>query len=177
MNYRLIRAHKRTLSLQVNRAGEVIARAPFLMPKFLIDNFVTAKKGWITKQQKAVLSPKPMPTSYFTLPELESYIRHEVTKYSRVMQLYPEKVRFTTVRSFWGTCSPRGVISFNLALRCAPAEVVTYVIIHELAHLKYRGHGQRFWALVTAHCPQVKLRRAYLKSTIAVGNDRPGPVL
>lgn len=163
MQYTLIRAHKRTLSLQVNHQGQVIARAPYLMPKFLIDQFVSAKSLWISKRLKELKKPQVKLVTHFTEARLRSYVQREVKKYARLMELNPSALRFTSVKTYWGTCSPEGVLSFNLALRYVREEAVSYVVVHELAHLQWRGHGQRFWAMVKKFYPKTTEMRAVLR--------------
>lgn len=61
-----------------------------------------------------------------------------------------------TIRSMmrqWGSCSPKGRIALNVALICAPAECVDYVLLHELCHLKVRSHRAPFYRLLEAHMP------------------------
>lgn len=164
MEYRLIRARKRTLSLQVNGAGEVIARAPLYLPKFLIDKFVRDKSAWIVKRLTELAKPVSPRVQHFTENELKTFIHREVKKYLAHMQLVSHGIRFTHVRSYWGTCAPSGVLSFNLALRFTPKSVVSYVVVHELAHLRWKGHGTRFWNLVTKTCPQATAMRAHLRA-------------
>lgn len=163
MQYTLIRARKRSLSLQVNAKGEVVARAPLFMPKFLIDRFVKEKSAWVEKRIKEMSKPKETKVEHFTEEDLKIFIEKEVKKYSKQMELFPSGVRYTNVRSYWGTCSPTGLLSFNLALRFTPAGAVTYVVVHELAHIKWRGHGKRFWDLVTKHYEQTKEMRSILR--------------
>ncbi len=164
MQYTLIRARKRTLSLQVGKDGEVIARAPYLMPKFLIDRFVEEKSSWISKRIKEMSKPVPKKVEYFSESELKQYIESEVNKYSALMGLYPSRLRFTHVHTYWGTCAPSGILSFNLALRYTPKEAVSYVVVHELAHLRWKGHGKRFWDMVERYYPRTKEMRKLLRS-------------
>lgn len=49
--YSLIRSRRRTLSLSIGKDGELIARAPRLMPVYFIEDFIRAKSSWIEKQQ------------------------------------------------------------------------------------------------------------------------------
>jgi len=42
-------------------------------------------------------------------------------------------------------------------------ECIDYVVVHELCHLKVRGHGPAFWDLVEKFIPQYKQRRKELK--------------
>ncbi|PIR99326.1 hypothetical protein COT87_00075 [Candidatus Collierbacteria bacterium CG10_big_fil_rev_8_21_14_0_10_44_9] len=164
MNYTLVRAHKRTLSLQVNKDGILIARAPYLMPKFLIDRFVNEKSHWVEKRLKEMQKPVAPKIEYFTIDELKIQIHKELTKYSKLMGLNHTGVRFTKVHTYWGTCASSGILSFNLALCFTSKECVTYVVVHELAHLRWKGHGKRFWDLVTKYYQGTKKARKLLRS-------------
>jgi len=63
----------------------------------------------------------------------------------------------------WGSCSPDGSISLNLRLLLLPEDILDYVIVHELAHTKYKSHGPRFWQLVERVMPDHKERRKWLR--------------
>lgn len=56
-------------------------------------------------------------------------------------------------RSRWGSCGPDGRIMLSLRLVMAPPDVFRYVVVHELCHLRWRGHGPRFWGLVERQMP------------------------
>src|SRR3989339_1369587 len=116
MKYTLIRARKRTLSLQINRAGELVARAPLFMPKFLIDRFIDQKSGWVQKRLAEIKKPQPPKVEHFSEAQLKNYIKSQLKVYSSMMDLKHSGLRFTNVNSYWGTCAPTGVLSFNLAL-------------------------------------------------------------
>lgn len=53
MQYQLTRSWRaRSLRLRLDREGNVVVRAPSLIPKILIDNFVAEHETWILKKQK-----------------------------------------------------------------------------------------------------------------------------
>lgn len=163
--YTLIRStrRKRSLSMRLDSAGEVIVRAPKRTPKLLIDQFVMSKSAWISKQRLSISSDSQLaPTPNFTTQELKDYISKELTHYTHLMGLTPQEVKFTRVKSYWGNCSSKGVIRFNLQLVYATPEAVSYVVVHELAHLRYQGHGKRFWNLVNQVYPRASLMRRHL---------------
>ena len=55
-------------------------------------------------------------------------------------------LRDTTSR--WGSCSSTGTMSFSWRLAFAPVDVMRYVVMHELAHVKHMDHSAEFWATV-----------------------------
>ena len=79
-------------------------------------------------------------------------------------------------RTRWGTCSSRANLSFNFRLVLAPPEVLDYVIIHELAHLRVPDHSPRFWRLVARLCPGYARWRQWLRRherlLLAIGQGR-----
>ncbi|HHZ20161.1 MAG TPA: M48 family metallopeptidase [Firmicutes bacterium] len=62
----------------------------------------------------------------------------------------------------WGSYSSRGYIHLSHRLLLAPQDLVDYVILHELAHVKEMNHSARFWRLVAKACPDYKERRQKL---------------
>ena len=76
-------------------------------------------------------------------------------------------VRWTRIeirdqRSRWGSCSTRGTLSFNWRLVLAPFEVLDYVVVHELCHLREPNHSRRFWKLVESRRPAWRVQRDWL---------------
>jgi predicted metal-dependent hydrolase len=59
-------------------------------------------------------------------------------------------------RTRWGSCSVRGTISLNCCLLFQRPEVLRYLLVHELAHVRHMNHSARFWSLVGAHCPDCR---------------------
>jgi predicted metal-dependent hydrolase len=62
----------------------------------------------------------------------------------------------------FGSCTTnRGTIRISDRLQHAPAWVVDYVLVHELAHLQEPNHSRRFWALVNRY-PRTERARGFL---------------
>ena len=74
----------------------------------------------------------------------------------------PGRVQIRDQRSRWGSCSTRGTLSFNWRLVLAPFDVLDYVVVHELCHLREPNHSSRFWKLVEQRRPDWRAQRDWL---------------
>ena len=74
-----------------------------------------------------------------------------------------QKIRISSARTRWGSCSSLGTLSFTYRLVMAPAEVIDYVVMHELVHTKIHNHSKTFWNKVAQLMPDYKPRLAWLK--------------
>ncbi|MDR0908090.1 MAG: M48 family metallopeptidase [Rikenellaceae bacterium] len=57
-------------------------------------------------------------------------------------------VRVKALKSKWGSCTARGDINLSLFLMLLPAQLVEYVVLHELCHTVHHDHSARFHALL-----------------------------
>jgi predicted metal-dependent hydrolase len=73
------------------------------------------------------------------------------------------RITIRDTHSRWGSCSSRGDLAFSWRLVLAPADVLHYVVAHEVAHLVEMNHSPAFWRVVETLAPQVKPARAWLK--------------
>jgi hypothetical protein len=90
-------------------------------------------------------------------------IARRVALYAPRIGVSPTRITIRDARTRWGSCSPTGALSFSWRLLMAPPAVLDYLVVHELCHLKRADHSPRFWALVEAHCPGFRARRAWLR--------------
>jgi predicted metal-dependent hydrolase len=65
--------------------------------------------------------------------------------------------------SRWGSCSSTGRLNFSWRLLLMPEEVMTYIVAHEVAHLRHMNHSAAFWALVDEIHPRVDQAKKWLK--------------
>ena len=93
----------------------------------------------------------------------ERVLPKRVWELAKLTGLEPTKVSLRGQKTLWGSCSPSGSIQLNWKLISAPLNVIDYVVIHELAHLKHPNHSSAFWSEVYMHCPDYKQQKLWLK--------------
>ena len=89
-------------------------------------------------------------------------LRERVKHFGGSMGLKPGPVELKGWKRRWGECHPDGTLKFNWRLILCPPEVIDYVVVHELAHLKVPGHNPRFWSVVAQVLPDYAIRRQWL---------------
>ena len=94
----------------------------------------------------------------------KKYIFKRCTELQSYCNLHPDNLRLSSADTRWGSCNSKRTISFSWKLIQCPPELIDYVIIHELAHLKELNHSPKFWRIVASFCPDHQLRKNQLKA-------------
>lgn len=171
IRYKVVKKPIKNLYLEV-KEGFVEVRCNKFVPKFYIEKFITKHIEHIftklenrhyyyylgKRYEKNSINVKELYKE--KLPEILLPILY---KYSKQMNLYPNKVSFRFNKSRWGSCSAKNNISFNYYLAQLPKELIEYIVVHELAHIKHKNHSKNFWDLVEKYLPDVKNRRKLLR--------------
>ena len=91
------------------------------------------------------------------------HLGERIEHYARLSGLRPSDWRLSNARTLWGSCTSRGVVRLNWRLIQLPPELIDYVVVHELAHLRELHHGPAFWALVERILPGYSDARRQLR--------------
>ena len=92
----------------------------------------------------------------FYRKEIEKILPQKVQEHSIRMNLFPTSISYRKNKRTWGSCNYKNGLNFNILLMKFPLEVMEYVIVHELAHIKHKNHSKDFWNLVAIFCPNYK---------------------
>lgn len=91
------------------------------------------------------------------------HIGARVAHFAQLLGVSPTATRVLHLGNRWGSCSPKGAVNFHWRAMMAPPEVVDYLVVHELAHLKVPGHSRDFWRIVEVVVPDHVARHAWLR--------------
>lgn len=99
--------------------------------------------------------------------EARDHFSDRASRYAERMGVEYGQIQIRNQRTKWGSCSTTGTISLNWRLMLAPPDVVDYVVVHELAHLREPNHGDGFWSLVADYDPEYEAHAAWLDENSA----------
>ncbi len=168
----LKRSRRKTLALEITRKGELIIRAPQRMPLSEIQAFVEKKQPWIEKHLLQIAQQnEDIPAEPLTQDEVCKLadqalriIPERVKYYAPIVGVTYHNITIRNQKTKWGSCSSRKNLNFNCGLMLAPPEILDYVVVHELCHLKVMDHSPAFWQEVEQILPDYRKRKAWLKS-------------
>ncbi|MEI6835905.1 MAG: M48 family metallopeptidase [Candidatus Falkowbacteria bacterium] len=157
----------RSMRLEISPKGLVVVK-PVFVPFIFIEQFIKTKADWIIKNlsniQPETESPVIPPEELIILKRRAAHLI--LARLEFFNQQYGFKYRSVSIRNQktrWGSCSQKGALNFNCRLALLPAELLDYVAVHELCHLKEMNHSFRFWHLVSRAIPDYQKRREELK--------------
>jgi predicted metal-dependent hydrolase len=78
----------------------------------------------------------------------------------------PTGLTIRSMKSRWGSCSKKGMITLSTELIKLPDYHIQYVIAHELCHLKHHNHGKEYYNLLTELFPGWKKVRKELREYV-----------
>jgi len=189
----IIKKKKKNISLQVKPNLEVILSIPFSLSYSYGVKLIEDKKDWITEKLKKYSDLKinkgyyylgtfyPLDTIKSILPkdvdianldslekwylgELELLLKDSLKRYTKIMGVYPKKIKIKPLKSAWGICYSTGTITFNSNLIKTPKHIIDYLVVHELGHLKHPNHSKEYWNYISKFIENPKNCRKWLKN-------------
>lgn len=155
--------------VEVRPDGAVVLTIPQRGSREAALRFLEDSRAWIERTRRRlaalpVVRPPMADCDRAWLRErAEAQARALLEGESARLGLRHRGLRIRDPRTRWGSCGPDGHIMLSLRLALAPPEVFRYVVVHELCHLRWHGHGRRFWDLVERQMPSFREHRDWLR--------------
>lgn len=161
------------IRISVKRNGSVIVTKPYFTPNFIVKKFINDKKDWI---EKKILEFQSLPKQHintwgnrtvkeFKNNKIKAYnlALNKVEKYAELYKVNYKKIAIRNQKTRWGSCSAKGNLSFSYRIVFLPEELLDYLIVHEICHLKHFNHSRVFWNEVGLCIPSYKILRKKLR--------------
>lgn len=91
-------------------------------------------------------------------------IRERITYYQQYFDVMPKRIVIKEQQKRWGSCTINDELLFNWKSVMAPANLLDYIVVHELCHLIYKNHSKDFWMLLKRVLPDCEERKVLLKN-------------
>lgn len=92
-----------------------------------------------------------------------AFFKKKVKWYSKKLEVQPSQIIVKDLKNRWGSTTKDNVINLNVNLLKTPSDVIDYMVLHELCHLKIKEHSHSFWDLVYKFMPNYQEKVNWLK--------------
>ena len=92
----------------------------------------------------------------------KSYLPGRTLELAQEAGVFPNAVKINSAKSRWGSCTSLGNINFSWLTVMARDDIIDYLIIHELIHLKVMDHSKTYWKQVESVLPDLEERKSQL---------------
>ena len=183
ITYIIQKSRCRSISVSIMADNKVLVKAPYGTTERTVQEFLVAKKDWITKhlekQNREVEQAESL--GFFTEDEVKRIKRRARKVISGRVGDWAEKIGVTYGRiairlqsSRWGSCAANGNLNFNCLLVLMPPEVLDSVVVHELCHRRHMNHSKEFYAEIDRVFPDYRRWNKWLKDNGGVYLKRCG---
>ena len=109
---------------------------------------LTVRPGSSPQQRAAVIHEWHKSLLHEAVPAL-------VCKWEQKLGVSVTRYFVQKMKTKWGSCNPAaGRIRLNTELVKKPKDMLDYVVLHEMVHLREPNHSERFVAILSEHWPQ-----------------------
>lgn len=160
-------ARRRTLGIVIDADGNVEVRIPMRVTYAEAEAFVSERYDWIIKSRRKMLERRQWHEAKnweqikaMTQPWMQGrggeLFRAKVDGWAEKLGVDYNRLTVRDISTRWGSCSSRKNLSFSWKVFVMPERMVDYLVVHELAHLRYMNHSQDFWNLVKTFIPECR---------------------
>ena len=97
------------------------------------------------------------------IEKAQSLFEDKIEKYSKKLGVRVKRIAIKDLRNRWESLTKTGVINFNVNLLKAPDDIINYIVLHELCHLRFKEHSHHYWDLVHRFMPNYQDKIEWLK--------------
>ena len=159
------------LRIVVNCDAVVSVVSPKGFSLNMIDKVILEKADWIKARilhfKKIEKLKKPIEIEqgsfYACNARAKKFVKERVEYFNQFYKFEYNKISIKRQSTRWGSCSSKKNLNFNYKILFLPKELVDYIVVHELCHLKEMNHARSFWNLVGQVIPDYKKRVRDLK--------------
>ena len=97
------------------------------------------------------------------LKKAYSIFEQKIKFYCTELGIKPPQLVVKNLKNRWGSATKDNIINLNVNLLKAAENVIEYIILHELCHLKIKEHSHHFWDLLHKFMPDYQKQVEWLR--------------
>ena len=165
------RAKKARLTIYCD--SSIVVTIPQRSSDTYVDYFIRQNINWIlskleyAKRYNVLIPSREEGANYKLYKDsAQLLVQERIAELNKHYKFVYNSVRVKNHKTKWGSCSTKGNLNFNFKVAFLPDNMVDYIIVHELCHLKELNHSESFWNLVAETVPDYRNIREELRMRV-----------
>ena len=100
----------------------------------------------------------------FYKDKAEKKIKERMKLIAEKFQDKPTSIKVLELQNRWASWTPKNGLNFHWKCIMAPVSVLDYIITHEMVHLKFPNHSDKFWNELDKKMPNFREHENWLKN-------------
>ena len=96
------------------------------------------------------------------LEQAKVIFEQKIKEYSKIIKVNPKDWQIKKLKNRWGSLTKNKQMVLNINLIKTPHDIIDYIVMHELCHLKIQGHSHHFWNLLDKYVPDYQIKIEWL---------------
>jgi predicted metal-dependent hydrolase len=170
MEYKIKKSKRaKRIRISISHDKGIVVTIPRGFSERIADKFIKEKEDWIKSKMKLYsgIERNQIKSSKKDYLNRKEEVRSLILKRISFLDLDKDfkfnRIAIKNTKTRWGSCSMKKNLNFNYRMIYLPENLIDYIIVHELCHLKEMNHSKNFWDLVSNYCPECKECRKELK--------------
>lgn len=158
------------LRLTIDPDGCLVVSKPWYLNQRITEKFIYEKANWILEK---ITTFKEINKNQLPRNSQKEYLLHKnqarelvinkIRDFNKLYQFKYSRISIRNQKTRWGSCSGQGNLNFNYKIIYLPEQIINYIIVHELCHLREMNHSPKFWLLVAKTVPNYLVIRKDLQ--------------
>ncbi len=90
-------------------------------------------------------------------------VKERVAYYKPFFNEEVKEIKVKEQKKRWASCRANNELLFNWRCSMAPSNILDYIVVHEMCHMKYKNHSKEFWQSLYIILPDYEFRREWLR--------------
>jgi predicted metal-dependent hydrolase len=144
IDFQIIRRRVKNSRIVYRRRNPVAILPPGVNPARLFRAHRTSITRTIRSYRQALREADRLEILPVNEQEFQERLESLVAQHAGCLGVKVGEIKLRKMKRRWGTCYANGRIFLNRAIRLLPDRLISYIIFHEILHIKIPHHNRRF---------------------------------
>jgi len=156
VQFRIVRRQVKYTRIIYRKKDPVAIIPPGVSPRGVFEQNRERITRKIDAFRQAVQEAARLKVWHYSPEKFDSLLAGALADHSRYLGVEVREVKLRKMKRRWGTCYSDGKIILNRTICLLPPRLISFIVFHELLHMRFRNHGREFREAIRRRFPDYR---------------------